>query len=88
MTLRYQVSAGAVTALGVTVQPLGVGEPDDFDHAFTAMDLNPPDAIFMVTDPFTVLNRGRVFDYAVGCQRFTRTILMFVPEDTCPTARI
>jgi putative ABC transport system substrate-binding protein len=66
MTLRYQASAGAATALGVTVQPLGVGEPDDFDHAFTAMDLNPPDAIFMVTDPFTVLNRGRVFDYAVA----------------------
>jgi putative ABC transport system substrate-binding protein len=48
----------------VTVLPLGVREPDDFNEAFAAMDRNPPDAILMVTDALTLLNRKRVFDYA------------------------
>jgi putative ABC transport system substrate-binding protein len=64
MTLRYQASADAAKVLGIAVQPLGVGEPDDFADAFTAMDRNPPDAILMVSDALTVLNRKRVFDYA------------------------
>ena len=38
MTLRYQASADAAKALGILVQPLGVGEPEDFSEAFTAMD--------------------------------------------------
>jgi putative ABC transport system substrate-binding protein len=64
MTFRYQASADAAKVLGIAVQPLGVGEPDDFADAFTAMDRNPPDAILMVSDALTVLNRKRVFDYA------------------------
>lgn len=66
MTLRYQSSAGAAKALGVTVQPLGVGEPDDFAEAFAAMDRAPPDAILMVSDALTILNRKRVIDYAAA----------------------
>jgi putative tryptophan/tyrosine transport system substrate-binding protein len=66
MTMRYQASADAAKALGVTVQPLGVGEPDDFGDAFAAMDRNPPDAILMVSDALTVLNRKRVLDYAAA----------------------
>src|SRR3974377_1644771 len=64
MTLRYQASADAAKALDIIVQPLGVGEPDDFAAAFPAMDRNPPDAILMVSDALTILNRKRVFDYA------------------------
>jgi ABC-type uncharacterized transport system substrate-binding protein len=64
MTLRYQASADAAKALGIVVQPLGVGEPEDFSEAFTAMDHDPPDAILMVSDALTVLNRKRVFNYA------------------------
>lgn len=64
MTQRYDASAKAAQELGVTVQPLGVREPDDFNDAFTAMDHEPPDAILMVTDSLTLLNRKRVFDYA------------------------
>jgi putative ABC transport system substrate-binding protein len=64
MTLRYQSSSDAATSLVVSVQPLGVGEPDDFGGAFSTMDQNPPDAILMVSDPLTILNRARVFDYA------------------------
>jgi len=66
MTLRYQASVDAAKALDVSVQPLGVGEPDDFEDAFAAMDRNPPDAILMVSDPLMILNRARVFNYAVA----------------------
>jgi putative tryptophan/tyrosine transport system substrate-binding protein len=65
MTQRYDASAKAARELGVTVQPLGVREPNDFDEAFTAMDQERPDAILMVTDSLTLLNRKRVFDYAL-----------------------
>jgi putative ABC transport system substrate-binding protein len=65
MSLRYQASATAAQELGVTVQPLGVREPNDFDEAFTAMNGDPPDAILMVSDSLTLLNRKRVFDYAL-----------------------
>lgn len=64
MTLRYQSSAKAADALGVIVQALGVGEPDDFEGAFAAMTQSQPDAILMVSDTLTILNRKRVFDYA------------------------
>ena len=53
-------------ALGLIVQPLGVGEPDDFKEAFAAMDREPPDAILMVSDALTALNRKRVYEYATA----------------------
>jgi len=64
MTQRYDASAQAAQELNVLVEPLGVREPDDFNDAFAAMDRDPPDAILMVTDSLTLLNRKRVFDYA------------------------
>src|ERR1700726_3583205 len=66
MSQRYDASAKAAQEIGVTVLPLGVREPDDFNEAFAAMDSNPPDAILMVTDVLTLLNRKRVFDYAAA----------------------
>ncbi len=66
MSQRYDASAKAAQEIGVTVLPLGVREPDDFNEAFAAMDSNPPDAILMVTDALTLLNRKRVFDYAAA----------------------
>jgi putative ABC transport system substrate-binding protein len=64
MTLRYREIDRAARVLGVSVQPHGVREPDDFDHAFAAMDRERPDALFMVTDALTNLNRKRVLDFA------------------------
>jgi putative ABC transport system substrate-binding protein len=64
MTMRYDASANAARSLGVVVQPLGVREPEDFEGVFEAMNHDPPDAIFMVADALTTLNRKRVFDYA------------------------
>jgi putative ABC transport system substrate-binding protein len=66
MSMRYQASADVAQSVGVTVMPLGVREPDDFDEAFAAMNREPPDAILMVSDALTTLNRKRVFDYAHG----------------------
>jgi putative tryptophan/tyrosine transport system substrate-binding protein len=64
MSLRYEASAKSAAAMGVEVQAVGVREPDDFNEAFTVMDREPPDAILMVSDSLTILNRKRVFDYA------------------------
>jgi putative ABC transport system substrate-binding protein len=64
MTLRYEVSASVAERLGARVQPLGVREPEDFAEAFAAMERERPDAILMVTDTLTNLNRKLVFDFA------------------------
>jgi putative tryptophan/tyrosine transport system substrate-binding protein len=64
MTLRYQGVADAARTMGVRVQPLGVREPEDFDEAFASMVRDPPDAILMVSDALTRLNRRRVYEFA------------------------
>lgn len=66
MTVRYQASAKAAQALGLTVQALGVREPDDFDEAFSVMNNDLPDGILMVADALTILNRQRVFEFAAA----------------------
>ena len=66
MTLRYRAAADVAQQLGITVQPLGVREPDDFDVAFKAMAAEPPDGILMVADALTFLNRRRVYEFALA----------------------
>jgi ABC transporter substrate binding protein len=86
MTLRYQASADAAKALDVSVQPLGVGEPDDFEDAFAAMDGNPPDAILMVSDPLMMAGRRRP---AAGiiCRRSCRRARARQPRSACERGR-
>jgi putative ABC transport system substrate-binding protein len=64
MSQRYEASAKAARDIGVQVQALGVREPDDFDDAFTTMNRENPEAILMVSDSLTLLNRKRVIQYA------------------------
>ncbi len=66
MTLRYQASAKSAQAIGVEVEAVGVRAPDDFNEAFSVMTADPPDAILMVADSLTNLNRKRVFEYAAA----------------------
>jgi ABC-type uncharacterized transport system substrate-binding protein len=66
MTLRYRASEAGAQALGISVQPFGVREPNDFDQAFEVMTRDMPDAILMVTDSLTLLNRKRVFEFAAA----------------------
>ena len=64
MTLRYEVGAKVAQSLDISIQPLGVRAPDDFNDAFAQMDRDPPDGIILVADSLTTLNRKRVFEYA------------------------
>jgi len=64
MTLRYQAAEAEAKRLGMVIVPLGVRAPDDFATAFAEMTKTPPDAILMVTDVLTILNRKRVIDFA------------------------
>jgi putative ABC transport system substrate-binding protein len=66
MTLRYREIEKAARVLGVTIRPLGVREPDDFDVAFTAMTRERPDALLLITDALTNLNRKRIVDFAAA----------------------
>jgi putative ABC transport system substrate-binding protein len=66
MTLRYRAAETAARTLGVRVQTLGVREPNDFDAAFSAMTQSRPDAILMVSDALTNLNRKRVIEFATA----------------------
>jgi putative tryptophan/tyrosine transport system substrate-binding protein len=66
MTLRYRAAEEEAPKLGMVIVPLGVHAPDDFDTAFSEMTKTPPDAILMVTDVLTNLNRKRVIDFAAA----------------------
>jgi putative ABC transport system substrate-binding protein len=64
MTLRYNSAQDEAPKLGVVIQPLGVHAPNDFSTAFDQMLRDPPDAIMMLTDVLTILNRQRVVEFA------------------------
>ena len=64
MTLRYRAAEDAARVLGIKVQTLGVREPNDFEQAFAEMTRQRPDAILMVSDALTLLNRKRVVEFA------------------------
>ena len=66
MTLRYREIERAARVLRVTIQPLGVREPDDIDEALSTMTRERPDAFFMVSDALTTLNRKRILDFATA----------------------
>jgi len=68
MTLRYREIEKAAQVLGINIDALGVREPDDFDVALAAMTRARPDALMMVTDALTNLNRQRVLDYVSAHQ--------------------
>jgi len=65
MTLRYRAAEAGAKALGIDVEPLGVSEPADFKQAFEEMNRSMPDAILMVSDTLTNLNRESVFEFTV-----------------------
>jgi putative ABC transport system substrate-binding protein len=64
MTLRYQEIEKAARILRVEVQAHGVREPDDFDGAFSTMARQRPDAMFLVADALTNVNRRRFIEFA------------------------
>jgi putative ABC transport system substrate-binding protein len=66
MTLRYGEVEKAARVLHVTVQPLGVREADDIDGALSTMTRERPDAVFVVSDALTNINRKRILDFAAA----------------------
>jgi putative tryptophan/tyrosine transport system substrate-binding protein len=64
MSLRYKAAEAQALGLGLEVESLGVTPPNGFDAAFAAMMKRPPDAILMVSDVLTTLNRKRMIDFA------------------------
>jgi putative ABC transport system substrate-binding protein len=64
MTLRYGEVEKAARALRVTVEPLGVREPEDIEGALSEMTRERPDALFLVSDALTNVNRKRILDFA------------------------
>ena len=64
MTLRYNEVERAARVLHVNVEPLGVRGPDDIDAALSNMTRERPDALFLVADALTILNRKRIIAFA------------------------
>jgi ABC-type uncharacterized transport system substrate-binding protein/quercetin dioxygenase-like cupin family protein len=64
MVLRFREIEAAARVLGVTLQPLQVHGPNDFEPAFTAMTRERPDALFVVAEVLTLTHRCRILDFA------------------------
>jgi putative tryptophan/tyrosine transport system substrate-binding protein len=64
MTLKFRELELAAQALRVAVQASAVREPKDFDGVFSEMMRKRPDALFVITDPLTILNRKQLFELA------------------------
>jgi putative ABC transport system substrate-binding protein len=66
MTLRSREIEKAARVLRVEVQAVGVSGLEDFDAAFATIARQRPDAIFLVADPLTNMNRKRFIDFAAA----------------------
>jgi putative ABC transport system substrate-binding protein len=64
MTMRYGEVERAARVLRLNVEPLGVREPDDIDAALSTMARQRPDAVFVVSDALTIINRKRILAFA------------------------
>jgi putative ABC transport system substrate-binding protein len=64
MTLKFREIELAAQALRVAVHASAVREPKDFDGVFTEMMRTRPDALFVITDPMTALNRKQLVELA------------------------
>lgn len=65
MTLKFRELERAAQALRVAVQASAVREPKDFDGVFSEMLRKRPDALFVITDPLTQLNRKQLLELAI-----------------------
>jgi putative ABC transport system substrate-binding protein len=62
--LEMQQTEAAARAIGVTLQPLAVGHPDDLEQAFAAAARESADALIVFSHGFAVLNRHRIIELA------------------------
>lgn len=66
MTLRYRAFSEAAAALRVSIDACGLRSVADIDAALAAMAERPPDALMVVSDALTSINRRRVIDFATA----------------------
>jgi putative ABC transport system substrate-binding protein len=64
MTLRYREIDRAAQLLRVRVLPVSVRGPGDITPALEAMAARKPDAMFLVSDALTNVNRKQLLDFA------------------------
>jgi putative ABC transport system substrate-binding protein len=65
MNLITKQIQAAAPPLGVTLQPLGVRDPDDFGGIFAKISQNPPDALFSIADRLITSQRKRILEFGV-----------------------
>jgi ABC-type uncharacterized transport system substrate-binding protein len=65
MNLRYREIETAAKAMQINIRSIEVRDPEDFDAAFASMRGDRPDAMFMVSDALTGLNRKRIIEFAI-----------------------
>jgi putative ABC transport system substrate-binding protein len=63
MTLRYGEVERAARVLHLAVQPFGVRQTEDIDAALSTMARERPDAVFLVSNALTNVNRKRILDF-------------------------
>jgi putative ABC transport system substrate-binding protein len=66
MTLRYRGIEEAARNLKVEVLPLAVRSPEEFAKAFSEMTSRRPDALFLVADALTTMNRKQAIEFAAA----------------------
>ena len=62
--ITKQIQAVA-PSLGVTLQPFGVRDPDDFGGIFAKISRNPPDALFSIADRLISAQRKQILEFGV-----------------------
>jgi len=66
MTLRYREIEKAARVLKVDVQPYALNGPADLVTALGAMTRRRPDALFLVADALTNINRRQIIEFAAA----------------------
>jgi putative ABC transport system substrate-binding protein len=65
MNLITKQIQAAAPPLGVTLQPYGVRDPEDFGGIFAKISQNPPDALFSIADRLISSQRKQILEFGV-----------------------
>jgi putative ABC transport system substrate-binding protein len=65
MTLISKQIQAAAPPLGLTIQRLGMRDPNDLDSALVKMSQDRPDGLFTIADRLTALHEKQLLDFAV-----------------------
>jgi ABC-type uncharacterized transport system substrate-binding protein len=65
MNLITKQIQAAAPPLGVTLQPFGVRDPNDFGGIFAKISLHPPDALFSIADRLITSQRKQILEFGV-----------------------